>query len=170
MTNYMKLEIAAHSANEAFARSAVAAFALTLSPSLSELSDIKTAVSEAVTNSIVHAYAKKQEGNRITIECKTLTEENGVGGVLHIQITDYGCGIDDVEKALLPFYTTLADDERSGMGFTIMQTFMSEFSLKSKRGEGTIVTMTKKIGPQKESLQCPRAKAAEIEIKEEMNA
>ena len=170
MTNYMKLEIAALSANEAFARSAVAAFALTLSPSLSELSDIKTAVSEAVTNSIVHAYAKKQEGNKISIECETVENQKGVGGELHIKITDYGCGIDDVEKALLPFYTTLADDERSGMGFTIMQTFMSEFSLKSKQGEGTVVTMMKKIGPQEESLRFSREKAAEIGIKEEMNA
>jgi stage II sporulation protein AB (anti-sigma F factor) len=140
----MKLEIAAHSVNEAFARSAVAAFALPLAPSLSELSDIKTAVSEAVTNSIVHAYRKQKGENKICIECKTEMENER--GVLHIKITDFGCGIMDVEKAILPFYTTLADDERSGMGFTIMQTFMSEFSLESKQGQGTIVNMKKVIG------------------------
>ena len=142
MINYMKLEITAHSVNEAFARSAVAAFTLPLCPSLSELSDIKTAVSEAVTNSIVHAYRK--EKGKILIECTTqIDKENG--GVLHITVTDYGCGIMDVEKAILPFYTTLADDERSGMGFTIMQTFMSEFSVESTQGKGTVVTMTKRI-------------------------
>lgn len=152
MTNYMSLEIAARSVNEGFARSAVAAFALPLGPSLSELSDIKTAVSEAVTNSIVHAYRKQKGEGKICISCVTKTCENG-GGVLHITITDYGCGITDVEKAILPFYTTLADDERSGMGFTIMQTFMSEFSLESQRGKGTTVRMKKTIiGESKEEM------------------
>lgn len=144
MTNYMTLEIAAHSVNEGFARSAVAAFALPLSPSLSELSDIKTAVSEAVTNSIVHAYRKQKTEGKIYISCLTEVNEQG-GGTLHITITDFGCGITDVEKAILPFYTTLADDERSGMGFTIMQTFMSEFSVESQRGKGTTVRMKKTI-------------------------
>ena len=144
MTNYMNLEIAACSVNESFARSAVAAFALPLGPSLSELSDIKTAVSEAVTNSIVHAYRKQKEKGKICISCVMQSNEQG-GGELHITITDFGCGITDVEKAILPFYTTLADDERSGMGFTIMQTFMSEFSLESQRGKGTIVRMKKTI-------------------------
>lgn len=143
MDNYMKLEIAAIGANESFARSAVAAFALSLNPSLTELSDIKTAVSEAVTNCIVHAYAGKSEDCKILVECST--EKVGEEGVLHIKITDYGCGIEDVEKALTPFYTTLADDERSGMGFTIMQTFMSDFSVQSERGKGTTVYMRKKI-------------------------
>ncbi len=170
MTNYMKLEIAAHSINESFARSAVAAFALNLSPSLSELSDIKTAVSEAVTNSIVHAYTKRQENNRIRIECETTENANGVGGVLHIKITDFGCGIADVEKALLPFYTTLSDDERSGMGFTIMQTFMSEFSVESKQGAGTIVRMTKRIGFQKENPKNMAVSADKTEKKELINA
>lgn len=147
MHNYMKLEIAAKSANEGFARSAVAAFALSLNPSLTELSDIKTAVSEAVTNCIVHAYAQRTENaeeNKILIECNTQTDD--VGGVLHIKITDHGCGIEDVDKAVLPFYTTLAEDERSGMGFTIMQTFMTDFSLQSEKGRGTTVTMSKRIG------------------------
>ena len=155
MDNYMKLEIAAIGENENFARNAVAAFALTLNPSLAEISDIKTAVSEAVTNCIVHAYAKKETKlveNKILLECYVqkapkaypLTGEEQ--GVLHIKITDYGCGIEDTEKAVLPFYTTLLGDERSGMGFTIMQTFMDEFSLRSERGKGTEISMSKKIG------------------------
>ena len=154
MKNYMKLEIAAIGKNESFARSTVAAFALPLNPSLSELSDIKTAVSEAVTNCIVHAYGKKGEAeeqtneNRILIECEIEDTPGGedAGGVLHIGITDYGCGIEDVEQAMQPFYTTLSDDERSGMGFTIMQTFMTEFSVTSEEGKGTKVRMSKKIG------------------------
>ncbi len=150
----MKLEIAAIGKNESFARSTVAAFALPLNPSLSELSDIKTAVSEAVTNCIVHAYGKKGEAeeqtneNRILIECEIEDTPGGEdsGGVLHIGITDYGCGIEDVEQAMQPFYTTLSDDERSGMGFTIMQTFMTDFSVTSEKGKGTTVRMSKKFG------------------------
>lgn len=146
MKNYMKLEIAALGANEGFARSTVAAFALPLNPSLSELSDVKTAVSEAVTNCIVHAYAQSRESseNKILIECDFDAESEK--GVLHIAITDYGCGIEDVEKALQPFYTTLSGDERSGMGFTIMQTFMTDFSVTSEKGKGTRVVMSKKFG------------------------
>ena len=151
MENYMKLEIAAIGKNESFARSTVAAFALPLNPSLSELSDIKTAVSEAVTNCIVHAYGKKggdrSDANKILIECEIEAAPEGEdGGILHIGITDYGCGIDDVERAVQPFYTTLSDDERSGMGFTIMQTFMTEFSVTSEKGKRTKVRMSKKIG------------------------
>ncbi len=148
MDNYMKLEIAAKGENESFARSAVAAFALPLSPTLTELSDIKTAVSEAVTNSVVHAYSDEETDRRIVIECRIL------GGELHIAITDYGCGIEDVERAQTPFFTTLASDERSGMGFTIMQTFMDGFSLQSTRGKGTRVAMMKRIvgGEEKERV------------------
>ena len=105
-----------------------------------EISDIKTAVSEAVTNCVVHAYKKGDEDRKIVIECRIFD------GELHIEITDYGCGIEDVEKAQAPFYTTLSGEERSGMGFTIMQTFMDGFSLKSARGKGTSVTMFKRIG------------------------
>ncbi len=150
MKNYMKLEISALGENESFARSAVAAFALTLNPSLSELSDVKTAVSEAVTNCIVHAYRRKGEGNKILIECAIEAEKEG--GTLHIKITDFGCGIDDVDKAVLPFYTTQAQEERSGMGFTIMQTFMTNFRLTSEKGKGTSVTMSKRIGMERERL------------------
>ena len=145
MKNYMKLEILAKSINEGFARSAVAAFSLFLNPSISDLSDIKTAVSEGVTNAIVHAYRGKNGEDKIVIECIGETED-GYGGVLHIKITDYGCGIEDVERALVPFYTTLADEERSGMGFTIMQTFSDEFVVRSEKGKGTVVELTKRVG------------------------
>lgn len=165
MENYMKLEIAAQSVNEGFARSAVAAFALSLNPSLSELSDIKTAVSEAVTNAIVHGYANGGEG-KILIECHTQSKD-GFGGVLHIKITDYGCGIEDVERALVPFYTTLADEERSGMGFTIMQTFTDDFSVVSEKGKGTSVTLVKKVGA--EAL-CAEGFTAANREKERLNA
>ena len=166
MKNYMKLEIAAKSINEGFARSAVAAFALFLNPSVSDLSDIKTAVSEAVTNAIVHAYLGKNGEDKILIECEGETTD-GYGGVLHIKITDYGCGIEDVEKALVPFYTTLADEERSGMGFTIMQTFTDEFSVKSEEGKGTVVELIKRVGA--ESLCSEGIDAANRE-KERLNA
>ena len=142
MDNYMKLTLLAVGENEGFARSAVSAFALCLNPSLSELSDIKTAVSEAVTNSIVHAYKRAKRDNYIVIECKT----NVLSGELHIEITDTGCGIADLEQALTPFYTTLPCQERSGMGFTIMQTFRDEFAIDSKTGAGTKITMKKRIG------------------------
>ena len=147
MQNYMKLEIMARSENECFARSAVAAFALCLAPSLSEISDIKTVVSEAVTNAIVHAYKKTEMGS-ITILCRAEkdVEKDGAGGVLHIEITDQGCGIECVEQALMPFYTTLADEERSGMGFSVMQSFCDGFLVESERGKGTTVRLKKRIG------------------------
>ncbi len=158
MNNYMKLEIMARGVNESFARSAVAAFALSLNPSLSDLSDIKTAVSEAVTNCIVHAYKQKSEENKILIECTT--EAGDLGGSLHIKITDFGCGIEDVDRALAPFYTTLEGEERSGMGFTIMQTFTDGFSIVSEKGKGTTVALLKRIGcaPCVESLVEDREK------------
>ena len=141
--NQMKLKILSRSENEVFARNTVAAFALPLNPTLSELSDIKTAVSEAVTNCIVHAYGKEE--GWIDIEC-TLD-----GTCLHIVISDSGKGIADVDEAQQPFFTTLADEERSGMGFTIMKTFMNEFSVNSRIGEGTTVTMTKDFGAKAEA-------------------
>ena len=155
MTNYMKLELAALSINEGFARSAVAAFALSLNPSLSDLSDIKTAVSEAVTNSIVHAYERKNrtDADKILIECTAEKNSEDGAGLLHIKITDFGCGIEDVDKAVLPFFTTLSGDERSGMGFTIMQTFMNEFSVQSEKGKGTTVVLIKKIGADRAEIK-----------------
>ncbi len=144
MENYMKLEIAGISENEGFARSAVAAFALGLNPSMSELSDIKTAVSEAVTNCIVHAYkGEKTAKNKIIIECETIKSESG--GKLHICVIDFGCGIENVDEAMQPFYTTSSPSERAGMGFTIMQAFMSSFTIESVKGAGTKVSMTKII-------------------------
>lgn len=145
MKNYMKIEISALGENETFVRNAVAAFAVRLNPALSELSDVKTAVSEAVTNSVVHAYKNAQNGeDKIVVECETDGDENG--GSLHIRVADYGCGIADTQKALEPFFTTLEDEEHSGMGFTVMQTFTDEFFLSSKEGEGTTVAMRKIIG------------------------
>ena len=135
MKNHMKLEFLSVSENEPFASNTIAAFCLSLNPTLDELSDIKTAVSEAVTNCIVHAY--KGETGTVTIECET------DGNALHIQITDNGKGIEDVPRALEPFYTTLSDEERSGIGFTIMQTFMNDFRVQSKKGTGTTVFMSK---------------------------
>lgn len=140
--NEMCLKFLSRSENEVFARNAVAAFALPLNPSLSELSDVKTAVSEAVTNCIVHGY-RNGEG-WITVRCRT--EENR----LYIEVADEGRGIANVEEALAPFYTTLPDEERSGMGFTIMQTFMSDFAVTSAAGAGTKVTMRKDFGERAE--------------------
>ncbi len=133
--NEMRLKFLSRSENETFARNCVAAFALPLEPSLSELSDVKTAVSEAVTNCIVHGYAGRE--GWIEIVCKT--EE----GRLDVEISDEGRGIGNVTEALAPFFTTLADGERSGMGFTIMQTFMTDFSVVSEEGKGTRVKMSK---------------------------
>ncbi len=135
MTNSMELQIPAISENEPFARDTVAAFCVRLNPSLDELSDVKTAVSEAVTNCIVHAYAGGE--GMIRIFC------SAEGDTLHIEISDSGKGIEDVARAVEPFFTTLEEEERSGMGFTIMQTFMSAFRLQSAPGAGTTVYMSK---------------------------
>ncbi len=133
--NYLKMQFYSHARNQSFARDAVAAFCLELNPTLSDLSDVKTAISEAVTNCTVHAY--KGEVGIIEVECEIADNK------LHIKISDEGRGIEDVEKAVQPFYTTMPNEERSGMGFTIMQAFMDEFNLKSTLGEGTVVYMTK---------------------------
>lgn len=141
--NYLKLQFYSLPQNQAFARDAVAAFCLELNPSLSDLSDVKTAVSEAVTNCTVHAY--RENLGLVTVECEI------DDGSLHIKVSDTGRGIDDVEKAVQPFFTTLPSDERSGMGFTIMQTFMDEFRVNSVRGEGTVVYMAKTFKPEVEN-------------------
>lgn len=138
MKDMMKLEFPAISENEPFARGVVAAFCLRLNPTLDEISDVKTAVSEAVTNCIVHAYAGEE--GLITLVCEA------EGDTLHIEITDRGKGIDDIARAVEPFFTTRADEERSGMGFTIMQTFMTTFSVSSRKGERTSVVMSKQFG------------------------
>ncbi|HIX07417.1 MAG TPA: anti-sigma F factor [Candidatus Borkfalkia faecipullorum] len=142
MNNTMYLKIPALSENEPFARDTVAAFCVRLNPSLDELSDVKTAVSEAVTNCIVHAYAGGE--GEIEIFC------NAEGDTVHIRISDSGKGIEDVVRAVEPFFTTLEEEERSGMGFTIMQTFMTSFRLQSAPGQGTTVYMSKKFSVQAE--------------------
>jgi stage II sporulation protein AB (anti-sigma F factor) len=101
-------------------------------------------VSEAVTNSIVHGYKGRKGEDVIEIDCRLEGDERG--GILHIRIADNGCGIDDLEKAMQPLFSTAEKEERSGMGFTIMQTFMDEFAVESKPNEGTTITMSKKIG------------------------
>ncbi len=140
MNNSMYLKIPALSENEPFARDTVAAFCVRLNPSLDELSDVKTAVSEAVTNCIVHAYAGRE--GEIEISCEA------EGDTVHIRISDSGKGIEDVVRAVEPFFTTLEEEERSGMGFTIMQTFMTSFRLQSAPGQGTTVYMSKKFSVQ----------------------
>lgn len=136
-TNEIKLTILSKSANEGFARSAIAAFATQLDPTLDELNDIKTAVSEAVTNCIVHAYPNSVE--KIHIRARLFEDNN-----IEIVIKDNGLGIPNVEMARTPMYTT-GDSERSGMGFTIMESFMDTLKVKSKSGHGTVVTMKKRI-------------------------
>lgn len=131
--NYMTLEFPSKSTNEGFARSAVACFAAQMDPTLEELGDIRTAVSEAVTNCIVHAYPGQL--GTITIRCRILKNNT-----LDIVIKDKGIGIENLEKARTPMFTTGGTD-RSGMGFTIMESFMSSFAVKSKPGKGTTVHM-----------------------------
>lgn len=135
--NEMKLEVISKSNNEAFARIAVAAFASQLDPTIEELADIKTAVSEAVTNSIIHGYEDKQ--GMVCIECRIQ------GDTIFIEISDNGKGIDNIEMAKEPLYTSKPDLERSGMGFTIMDSFMDELKVESVVGLGTKVSMKKKI-------------------------
>ncbi len=137
MNNKLKLSFLSLSINESLARSVAGVFALQLNPSLSELSDIKTAVSEAVTNCIVHGYPN--ETGNVEMECEI------DGNLIHINIFDEGVGIKDVSLALEPFYTTKGEEERSGMGFTIMKSFMDEVRVESKEGEGTKIYMSKKI-------------------------
>ena len=135
--NEMKLEFISKASNEAFARIAVAAFASQLDPTIEELADIKTAVSEAVTNCIIHAYEHKQG----LIKIHTILKENQI----IIDISDNGKGIENVDVAKEPLYTTKPNLERSGMGFTIMESFMESMKVESIVGLGTKVTLSKKI-------------------------
>ena len=155
MKNEMEIIFDAISDNEGFARVAVAAFISHLNPTLEELADIKTAVSEAVTNSIIHGYenlygygrpgrapAEQQKVNsgKVQIHC-TLEED-----VLHIRVTDQGKGMENVEQAMEPLFTTKPELERSGMGFAFMEAFMDDLEVKSTPGKGTAVSMSKKLG------------------------
>lgn len=136
--NEMKLTFESRSCNEGFARSAVASFISVLDPNVEELSDIKTAVSEAVTNSIVHGY--KESIGTVYIHVKIFE-----GAKVCIIIRDKGCGISDVKKAMEPLYTTCETGERAGLGFSIMESFMDKLKVRSKPGKGTSVTLEKSI-------------------------
>ncbi len=136
--NEMKLSFESRSCNESFARSAVAAFIAVLDPNVEELSDIKTAVSEAVTNCIVHGY--KDDIGTVYIHVKIFE-----GALVRVSIRDKGCGIADVKKAMEPLYTTCETGERAGLGFSIMESFMDRMKVRSKSGKGTCVTLEKSI-------------------------
>ncbi len=139
MDNVMKVEFINMSCNEKFARGVAVNFAAMLDPTIEELTDIKTAVSEAVTNAIIHGYAGRYG---------TVVMEGRISGrKIEFVIRDFGCGIADIAKAREPMYTDKPEMERSGMGFTIMETFMDEFSVESTVGAGTVITMSK-------TLQC----------------
>lgn len=139
--NEMRLEFRAISDNEAFARTAVAAFVTQLNPTLEEISDIKTAVSEAVTNSIIHGYdGEDEEDNMVWVSCLIRND------VLEVEIRDRGVGIENIEKAMEPLFTTKPELERSGMGFSFMEAFMDDLEVTSSVGNGTTVRMMKKLG------------------------
>lgn len=137
LDNYMKIKFLSKSQNESFARVVVASFVSQLDPTIEELADIKTAVSEAVTNAIIHGYDKPNE--EVVIECEI------IGNTIVIIIEDYGNGIKDIELARQPLYTSKPELERSGMGFTVMETFMDEVYIESEEGKGTRIKMIKKI-------------------------
>ena len=135
--NYCTLELPSRSANEGFARAAVSCFAAQMDPTLNELEDIKTAVSEAVTNAIVHAYPDSI--GQVVVKVRICPDQ-----VLEVTVRDHGRGIPDIEKARQPMFTT-GGEERSGMGFTIMESFMTEFRISSVPGKGTTVHMKRRI-------------------------
>ena len=139
--NQMRLEFLSLPENESFARVAVSAFAVQLNPTLDVLADIKTAVSEAVTNAIVHGY--ENEPGTVTIVSSLRSD-----GVLEVSVSDRGRGIADIQQAMQPFFTTQPEKERSGMGFSVMQTFMDRVTVESAPGEGTTVRMQKRLRDQ----------------------
>lgn len=136
--NKVSLIFDANSKNEAFARVSVASFAMQLDPTIDEIEDIKMAVSEAVTNAIIHGYENREDGV-VYIECKIKDD------ILYIQIEDKGKGIENIEEAMQPLYTSKPDMERSGMGFTVMEAFMDNIKVFSELGKGTKICMDKKI-------------------------
>ena len=141
-TNEMFLEFDSRSLNEGFVRVAVAAFATQLNPTLEEVADLKTAVSEAVTNAIIHAYGGQAE--KIRVNCRVRERERE----MEVEVVDHGVGIRDVPKAMEPMYTTKPELDRSGMGFAFMEAFMDELQVRSEPGVGTTVWMKKKFGCQ----------------------
>ncbi|MDR1773566.1 MAG: anti-sigma F factor [Clostridioides sp.] len=142
MKNILEAKFSAKSENESLARVIVASFAAKLDPTLDELVDIKTAVSEAVTNSIIHGY-ENQEDKFVYIKCEI------VDNVITITVEDKGCGIEDLEQAMEPLYTSKPELERSGMGFTVMKSFMDDIKVTSVKDEGTKIIMTKEVNMQK---------------------
>lgn len=136
--NEMKIQLLSKSVNESFARTAVSAFVTQLDPTINEIADIRTAVSEAVTNCVVHAYR-----GRIGIIdiCVRILEDNEV----YIKIRDKGCGISDIKQAMEPLFTTAANEERAGLGFAVMESFMDKLSVRSKLSSGTTIIMRKKL-------------------------
>ena len=143
--NEMRLDFRALPENEAFARLAVSGFILPLDPTMEELADIKTAVSEAVTNAIIHGYGNGEGLVR-------LNAGYSADGGITIDIIDHGRGIDDVSRARQPFYTTAESEERSGMGFTVMESFMDDVDVRSAVGRGTTVRLTKRLRQRDEAL------------------
>lgn len=139
ITNHMKLTMAAESVNEGLARIAIAAFAASLNPTLEELEDVKTAVSEAVTNAIIHGYRDVWPKGEVVME--GYIEED----MLTVTVTDYGIGIEDIDRAREPLYTTAPQEERSGMGFSFMEAFTDEMTVESRAGK-TVIRMVKRIG------------------------
>ncbi len=137
MENKIEVKFSSLSKNESFARVVIAAFAAQLDPTIDEISDIKTAVSEAVTNAIIHGYGNESEEKKVVLEATILDNE------LTVKVIDNGVGIDNVNLAMQPLYTSRPDLERSGMGFTVMETFMDSLVVESIKGEGTTVTMKK---------------------------
>ncbi len=137
--NEIKIILPSHSVNEGTARAAVSSFVIQSDPTVEELSDIRTAVSEAVTNAIVHGYRGTQGKIELTIKLLANRE-------IYIKIKDSGCGIPDVEQAMEPLFTTAPEEERSGLGFSGMESFMDKLMVKSRVGKGTTVTMRKRLG------------------------
>lgn len=139
-SNELTIELQAIGENESLARIIVAAYVAKLNPTMEELSDLKVAVSEAVTNAIIHGYEGSKEGGKIRM---VLSMD---GRMVTIQVQDYGKGIPDIEKAMEPLYTTKPEQERSGMGFSFMEAFTNELLVESESGEGTMIIMKKMIG------------------------
>ncbi len=146
MKDIMKLEFPALSEYESFARVAVAAFIARLDPTIVEINEIKTAISECVTNSVIHGY--KEKGGTVYIECE-IDDAN-----IRLSVSDKGCGIEDVKKARTPMFTTNPDGERSGMGFTVMETFMDKVDVISEPGKGTTVILYKNVAAGEEGVRC----------------
>lgn len=140
--NEMEISFSSLPENEAFARVVIAAFAVQLSPTVGDIADVKTAVSEAVTNAIVHGYEHTQ--GKVTLRAHFDS-----ASLLTVEVQDSGKGIPDIQQALEPFFTTHPEQERSGMGFAVMQTFMDAVEVKSKPGQGTLVRMQKRIRPER---------------------